>query len=346
MTSPFQPPRIALAIILAASVAVTGCSSTSGQPSAATVRSTTKKHQVSTFDQIPDIVARVAPSTVSIHSDVGEGSGVIWSADGLIVTNEHVTRDASQIVVRFADGTHVAAKLLAEDPMTDLAILRADRTDLPPATFATSLPRVGELAIALGNPLGFSGTVSAGIVSSLNRNIPGSAQTSAALVDLIQTDAAISPGNSGGALVDSKGQVMGINVAYIPPEARAVSIGFAIPAETVTSVVQQLLKNGTVSHAFMGLAPTTLTSQVRDSLNVHATAGAVVTAVTPGGPAADAGIQEGDVLVELADTPITSAETFLAAMRTHKPGDVVNVQVVRGTKRHRMNVTLRDRPST
>lgn len=125
------------------------------------------------FDRIPDTVDDVAPSTVSITTNFSNGSGVIWDASGTIVTNEHVIEGATSIVVRFADGTHDRAELIADDPITDLAVVKVDRSGLPPAKFATALPRVGELAIALGNPLGFSDTVTAGIVSGLNRNTPG-----------------------------------------------------------------------------------------------------------------------------------------------------------------------------
>lgn len=164
------------------------------------------------------------------------------------------------------------------------------------------------------------------------------------MVDLIQTDAPISPGSSGGALIDGAGEVIGINVAYIPPEASAVSIGFAIPAATVADVVRQLLRTGTVSHAFMGLVPTTLTPQIRNSLGVHATTGVVVTDVTSGGPAANAGIAPGDVITRIGDTSITSSEGFLAALRRHRPGESVKVSITRGRASDDVMVTLSDRP--
>ena len=327
-----------------ASACSSGSSTPTDQTSTTVATNGSLSGSSSSFDRIPDIVQNVAPSTVSIHANVGNGSGVVWDDKGNIVTNEHVIRDATTIAVSFADGTHAAAKLVADDPITDLAVLHVDRPGLPPAHFASALPRVGALAIAMGNPLGFANTVSAGIVSSLNRNIPGSAATSQALVDLIQTDAPISPGNSGGALLDDEGRVMGINVAYIPPEARAVSIGFAIPSATVTNVVRQLLQTGTVSHAFMGMVPTTLTAQVRDSLGVHATSGVVVSSVVTGGPAANAGIKPGDVLTAIGSTRVASEEQFLSAMRGHRPGDVVDVTVIRGTATKKAKVTLTGRP--
>ncbi len=339
-------PRAAfIPFVLVVAFLAAGCSSPSpANDGSSTTIASKQGTSNGPSDRIPDIVQNVSPSTVSIHTDAGDGSGVVWNTRGDIVTNEHVTRGAKNITVSFADGTHAAADLVAEDPTTDLAVLHTDRTGLKPATFATALPRVGSLAIAIGNPLGFTDTVSAGIVSSLNRDIPGSASTSAALVDLIQTDAAISPGNSGGALLDGSGRVIGINVAYIPPEASAVSIGFAIPAATVTDVVDQLLKTGKVSHAFMGLVPATLTSQIRDSLGVHATAGVVVQSVVADGLAARAGIAAGDVITAIDGRSITNAEGFLAALRRHDPDETVPVAVTRGTSHHTLQVTLVDRP--
>jgi serine protease DegQ len=168
------------------------------------------------FARIPGIVQDLRPSVVAVLTDRGEGSGVVWSADGVIVTNHHVIAQAERIQVAFADGRRSAARVQASDPATDLAVLRSDRRGLPAASFADRLPAPGELAIAIGNPLGFANSVTVGVVSGLHRGIPGSAAQTRALVDLLQTDAAISPGNSGGALVGPDAKVIGINEAYIP----------------------------------------------------------------------------------------------------------------------------------
>jgi S1-C subfamily serine protease len=176
----------------------------------------------------------------------GVGSGVIYRSDGIILTNHHVVADASRIEVALADGSRVPGHVTATDPDTDLAVIHVDRKGLPAAEFDRALPQVGELAVVLGSPLGFEKTVTAGIVSGLHRSIPGSASETRALVDLIQTDAAISPGNSGGAVVDASGQVLGISVAYVSPQQGAVSVGFAIPAATVTRVANELLAHGRV----------------------------------------------------------------------------------------------------
>jgi serine protease DegQ len=202
------------------------------------------------FSRIPAIVERVQPVVVSVlvrTSEGGaEGSGVVFDGRrGLVVTNNHVVADATGVDVVLADGQRLDARVYATDALSDLALLAVERGGLPQARFADDLPRVGELAIALGNPLGFENSVTAGIVSGLHRAIPSAGQAPS-LVDLIQTDAPISPGNSGGALVDRQGKVIGINVAAIPPtqQTRAVSIGFAIPAQTAVSVVRQLLQTG------------------------------------------------------------------------------------------------------
>jgi S1-C subfamily serine protease len=176
---------------------------------------------------VPDVVRRVEPSVVSIFTRDGLGSGVIWSSDGLIVTDHHVVAGNEQVEVAFADGRRAPARVLAGDPVTDLAVLQAERTGLPQATFQAERPEVGEQAIAIGTPLGFERTVTAGIVSGLYRTLPNPQQPGQMMVDLLQTDAAISPGNSGGALVNADAEVIGINEAYSPPSMGAVAIGFA-----------------------------------------------------------------------------------------------------------------------
>ncbi|MGH9231326.1 MAG: S1C family serine protease [Acidimicrobiales bacterium] len=298
------------------------------------------------FGRIPDVVREVEPSVVAILTDRGEGSGVIWDQDGTIVTNHHVVAQATDPEVAFADGKRSPADLVASDPITDLAVLSADRDGLPAAEPARTLPEVGELAIAIGNPLGFENTVTAGIVSGLHRSIPGSARTTPALVDLIQTDAPISPGNSGGALVDADGRIIGINVAYIPPAARAVSIGFAIPAPTVRDVVGQLLDDGDVSHAFLGIRPAPLTPEIASRLGADVDAGVVVLDVVSGGPAEDAGMTPGDVITAIDDQQIDTVEDLLATLRDHAPGDEITVAVAREGDTVELTVTLTDRPQT
>ncbi|WP_236777503.1 S1C family serine protease [Arthrobacter crystallopoietes] len=286
------------------------------------------------------------PSVVTIFTERGGlGSGVIYSADGLILTNEHVVRGADEVEVGFADGKREAGTVVAEDPVTDLALVQVERTGLPAAEFEPSLPRVGELAVVIGSPLGFANTATAGIISGLHREIPGSASNSQSLVDLIQTDAPISPGNSGGAVVNSEGKVIGISEAYIPPQAGAVALGFAIPAATAMEVAEQLREDGSAEHAFMGLGPAAITPQIAEQLGLPDTQGALVLSVVDGGPAAEAGLEPGDVIVGLGGEEIRTPEDLLAALRGLAPGDEVDVEISRGGEASQVTVTLTDRPS-
>ncbi len=297
-----------------------------------------------TTADIPDIVEEVEPSVVTVLSDSGLGSGVVYAEDGIIVTNAHVVEGAERLRVGFADGTQVPAELVASTPLLDLAVLRAEREDLPAATFAEELPRVGELAIAMGSPLGLEQTVTAGIVSALGRGIPGSAQSTQALVDLIQTDAAISPGNSGGALVDGAGRVIGINVAYLPPGTGAVSLGFAIPSPTVLHAVEELLETGEVDLAYMGVVPAPLTPQIAARFGLEDEQGALVVEVPADGPAGEAGMEPGDLVTAVDGEEVRSVEDFLGFIRRSEPGDDVEVEVLRDGDERTVEVTLAGRP--
>ncbi|MGY5884766.1 S1C family serine protease [Modestobacter lacusdianchii] len=299
-----------------------------------------------TLAQVPDIAARLQPSVVTILTAAGSGSGVVYREDGLIVTNEHVVRDSISVDVAFADGQRVSGTVLATDAVTDLALVEAERTGLPAAKFQRQLPTIGELAVVIGSPLGFQNTVTAGIISGLHREIPGSASQSQALVDLIQTDAAISPGNSGGALVDGDGQVIGISEAYIPPQAGAVSLGFAIPSATVIDVIEELEGDGEAEHAFVGIEPATITPQIAEQLGLPSTEGVIVRAVVPGGPAVTAGIESGDVITAVDGEPSASPEDLLAALRDRDPGDTITVTVRGDDKEERdVDLTLTERPT-
>ena len=252
--------------------------------------------------------------------------------------------DASRIEVGLADGSRIPGQVVASDTDTDLAVIRVDRQGLPAAEFQKSLPQVGTLAVVLGSPLGFEKTVTAGIVSGLHRSIPGSAAETRSLVDLIQTDAAISPGNSGGALVDATGRVTGISVAYVPPQQGAVAVGFAIPAATVTRVADDLLEHGHTQHAYLGLQPAPLTPEVASELHIT-DGGVLVYALSPDGPASRAGIHPGDVLTAVAGQKITSVEELFAALRQHNPGERVSVSYVRDGDTHTARAQITDRPS-
>ena len=293
---------------------------------------------------IPQLVENLAPSVVTIFTDGGLGSGVVYSEDGLILTNEHVIRGNTEVEVGFADGQRVAGTVKAADPVTDLALVQAARTGLPKPTYQTALPKVGEGAVVLGSPLGFENTATAGIISGLHRAIPGSAQNSLSLVDLIQTDAPISPGNSGGAVINMRGEVIGISEAYIPPQTGAVALGFAIPAATAVEVAEQLLADGTAEHAYLGLTPGELTPQIAEQLGIDISAGVVVLSADRDGPAGSAGIRPGDVLESMESVALSTPEKLLSELRSRNPGDNVVFRVQREGRALDVKVELIERP--
>lgn len=298
-----------------------------------------------TLAAVPEIYSKLEPSVVAVEvrgaQGAGEGSGVVYKARQ-IVTNHHVVAGAREIVVAIASGERLEARLVASDPRTDLALLSVER-DLPPATFARSVPQVGSLAVAMGNPLGFAGSVTAGIVSGVDRALPSGGQT--ALVNLLQTDAPISPGNSGGALVGRDGRVIGINVAHIPPAARAVAIGFAIPSPTVIDVVEQLADDGEVEHPFLGVQLRPLTPDIADQLGVPVEEGAIIALVEDDGPADVAGLRPGDIIVSAAGRDVSSVEDVLSALRRSDPGDELALEIIRDDDRRTVTVETGRRPS-
>lgn len=351
--------RAATCAWVAAGLLLTGCtagaSTSGGTTPPALTPGATKSAQASassspssgqaaggTLAQVPDLVRRLEPSVVTIFTSIGLGSGVVYKANGTIVTNEHVIRGAQEVTVAFADGRRVPGEVLASDIGTDLAVVRTERTGLPVPTYQQKLPEVGELAIALGSPLGFQNTATAGIVSGLGREIPGSASQSSSLVDLIQTDAAISPGNSGGALINGTGEVVGINDAYLPPTSGAVSIGFAIPSATVVDVADQLLATGKVTSPYLGVALKQITAEIAQQFRIEQP-GVLVQAVEPGSPAAQAGLEPGDVLTGIGGARVRSVEEFLGELRRLKIGQQVALVRVRNGTPETVTLTLGSR---
>jgi serine protease DegQ len=344
-------PAVALALAATLVAALAGC--TLGQqpqarstPAPVTAARLSAGAQAATVGDIPGIVGKVEPSVVTISHDQGTGSGVVWSEDGVVVTNAHVVGGARDVEVAFFDGRRADGRVRAVDEDTDLAVVDVERQDLEPATFQEQLPQVGELAVAMGSPLGFQNTITAGIISGLHREIPGSAQQDIrSLVDLIQTDAAISPGNSGGALVNARGEVVGINVAYIPPEQGAVAIGFAIPGATAVDVVGQLLRTGRVSHSYLGVQPAQVTEEVAAQLGLDRARGVVVLEVVDDGPAAQAGLRPGDVIIRMDDATIDSVEDLFGELRQRKPESRTRITYIRDGREQQATVTLGDRPN-
>jgi Do/DeqQ family serine protease len=255
------------------------------------------------------------------------GSGFVWSADGIIVTNNHVVEGASRITVNFNDGKQLSAKLIGVDPDSDVAVLRVDAKGLPTAPIGTSSDlMIGETVVAVGNPFGLSGTVTIGVVSALGRSVPSKEQ-GRTFTDFIQTDASINPGNSGGPLLNIEGKVIGINTAIY---ANAQGIGFAIPVDRARKIVQDIVRYGSVHSAWIGAVTATLTPEEAKRLNIRATRGALVARVFSGSPAESAGLRSGDVITAVSGKPIDSRESFSTYTATIPSGQPVTLTIIRG----------------
>jgi putative serine protease PepD len=265
-----------------------------------------------------------------------EGSGFVYDANDHVVTNYHVVKGTSSIKVAFADGSRYAATVLADDPSTDLAVLKVDApaSELQPLTLGdSSKAQVGDGVVAIGSPLGLSETMTSGIVSALNRTI--SSASSYSISGAIQTDAAINHGNSGGPLLNMSGQVIGVNSQIKSEGGGSDGVGFAIASDTVTSVVEQLLTDGKVEHAYLGVsveaAPTG--------------SGAKVGSVTTGSPAADAGLKAGDVITAFNGRRILSPDDLIGDVNAKQPGDTVTIACTRNGATKTAHVTLASRSS-
>lgn len=309
------------------------------------------------FDSDQDwdgVAAEVSPSVVSIDvsSSEGEGagSGVIWDAEGHVVTNAHVIAGASEVAITLSDGRTYPAQVAGADEATDLAVLQLDNppSDLTPIeTSDGSDIAVGEPVMAIGNPLGLSGTVTTGIISALDRPVStaSSGADSAVVTNAIQTSAAINPGNSGGALVDANGTLIGINSAIASlsdgsGQSGSIGIGFAIPMRSVNSIVDQLIETGTAEHAFLGVG----LDDSSASVDGATLAGAGVTQVEAGTPADSVGLQSGDVIVRIDGERVGSAESLVGQVRERSTGDETILGVVRGDTEETFTVTLDARP--
>ncbi len=347
-SSPVRPAIWMLGLLAVTVTLLAACSSSTNSGSTDTLAAPTGSTEpiMAVGADLPALVRQVEPSVVTVLIDGGVGSGIVYKSDGIIVTNAHVVAGVQDVIVVLADGQQVPGKVRGADEVSDIAVIQADRTGLPAAAFQKPLPQVGELAVVMGSPLGFEATVTSGIISGLHRQIPGSASTGAPLVDLIQTDAAISPGNSGGAVLDAQGEVVGMSVAYIPPTAGAVALGFAIPAATVVDVADQLLATGTARNAYIGIQPATLTPEMARLLGINRTNGVVAMQVATPGPAAAAGIQPGDIVIAFNGQEIATAEELIAALRSTKPGDRVQLTLLREAKTEEITVIVADRAST
>ncbi|BDT96034.1 serine protease [Nocardia sputorum] len=297
---------------------------------------------------IAQVANAVLPSVVSIRVTVGDngatGSGVVIDGGGYVVTNNHVISMAAQdksnrsaIQVQFSDGTRVPAQIVGRDPKTDLAVLKVDVKNLTVAQLGKSgNVQVGDDVLAIGSPLGLSKTVTSGIVSALHRpvKLEGEGSDTKAVIDAVQTDASINPGNSGGALVDMDGRVIGINTAIRSETGGSVGLGFAIPVDKMIEVAQTLIRDGVMHHPTIGLSART--KQVANEVM----SGAAVADVVAGGPAARAGIVEGDVIVKVGDREVTGPDELVVAVQSRKIGETVNVQLIRDGRQVDVPVTL------
>ncbi|HSR77264.1 MAG TPA: trypsin-like peptidase domain-containing protein [Xanthobacteraceae bacterium] len=294
-----------------------------------------------------DVVERLGPAVVGMHTRGdrrgGSGSGVIVAPDGLILTNSHVIGGANRMAVTTADGRNLNARVMGDDPDTDLALVRVEENvALPAARLGDSkwLKR-GQLVIAIGNPLGFESTVTTGVVSALGRSLR--ARTGRLIDDIIQTDAALNPGNSGGPLVSSRGEVVGINTAII---LGTQGICFAVAANTANFVLGELVRHGRVRRSFVGIAAaqTVLPRRLRHVAGVAQDNAVMISSVETGGPADRAGLAAGDVILSLDGMVVTGADDLVRTLTADKIGREVLLETLRKGARRTVTLTAQERP--
>lgn len=311
---------------------------------------TVKKTEPGVVTVINTLQAQSAPSGRGFRvgpnqaPNEAEGSGVIVDSQGHIVTNAHVVDGAQQLDVIYADGTKVSAKLIGADSVSDLAVLQVSGNvpAVVPLGDSNAL-QLGESVIAIGSPLGsYRGSVTVGVVSGLNRSVDGTGQEG-----LIQTDAAINHGNSGGPLLNLAGQVVGINTLIVQNTNSgdlAQGLGFAIPSNTVSAVVKQLIATGKIQYPFIGVTYTEITPQNAAELGLSVQAGVFVEQVTSGSPASDSGIQVNDIITALDGTAIDEGHSLRSILFQHQAGDVVTLSILRGGSTQSLKLTLSTRP--
>lgn len=299
---------------------------------------------------VVDIAARARPWVVNVNVTEGTGalgvrgtgSGVILRSDGHILTNAHVAQGASTIEVTLASGEKLEAEVVGADSDTDIAVIKVNRGDLPAAVIGSYKDlRVGEVAVAIGSPLGLEQTVTAGIISAVGRTVVRPGQPP--LVEMIQTDAPITQGNSGGALVNGDGAVIGINTLIgASPEVGAEGIAFAIPIDVAVAVADELISTGRATHPWLGISGGNITTESARQFGVEQ--GAFIVEVVPGGPADQAGIRANDVIVSFDGDRIDSMDELIVAIRNRGVGDLVALELVRDGRRLTVRATLADKP--
>ncbi len=271
------------------------------------------------------------------YSQVGTGSGVVISSDGYIITNNHVIKDATEIEVTLNNKKNYKAELIGTDATNDIALLKVEATDLPYVTFGDSNSiKVGEWVLAVGNPYNLTSTVTAGIVSAKGRDLDGNKGVDS----FIQTDAAVNPGNSGGALVNTRGELIGINTAISSQTGSFVGYSFAVPSNIAKKVVEDLMEFGNVQKAILGVFGGELNNKVAEELKISDTEGYFISGVVENSGAQKAGLKENDIIVKLNEVKISTFADLQGFLRTKRPNDVVNVTYLRAGKQKTVNVAL------
>ena len=270
-----------------------------------------------------------------------EGSGFFISADGYAVTNGHVVQNSDTVEIQIGDKETYTAKVVGRDSISDLALIKVDgRSDFSFVRLAEQPPRVGDWVLAVGNPFGLGGTVTAGIVSARERNIEqGSAE------DLLQIDAPINSGDSGGPSFDTKGNVVGVNSMILSPSGGSVGIAFAVPAETIRTVIPQLKEKGSVTRGWIGVEIQTVTPEIAEAAGLDSARGAIVAGITHGSPAEESGIANGDVIASLDGNPIKDANELIRKVHAMPPDTSTELGVIRNGKHHAIKLTLGQLPS-
>ncbi len=271
------------------------------------------------------------------------GSGVIISEDGYIVTNNHVVENAKEVKVSLNDNREFSAEIIGVDPTTDLAVLKIDANKLPLLSFGNSdKVKLGEWVLAVGNPFNLTSTVTAGIISAKGRNI-NIIDDKSAIEAFIQTDAAVNPGNSGGALINTTGQLIGINTAISTRSGSYEGYSFAVPANIVRKVVDDMLKYGTVQRAYLGVNIIDVNQNLAEEKSLEANQGVYISEVTDNGAAKEAGIEKGDIITKAGGKEIHKSSELLEVIGSRRPGDNLKVSILRGKKKKQFDIILRNR---